>query len=163
MGPFYYVETMSVSVVQITTLLTPAVQAMGYELLGCEYLARGAASILRVYIDSPQGITLEDCEKVSRQVSALLDVENPIPNEYHLEVSSPGIDRPLFTLAQYQRYVGQAVKIRLNVPMNGQRNFSGIIQEVTEKSVLIADAENVFTLPFNHIQKGHLTSKTQEA
>ena len=97
---------------QLDELIRPAVVALGYELWACEYIPQGKYSLLRIYIDSEQGITLDDCEKVSGQISAILDVEDPIHGQYTLEVSSPGLDRPLYTAEHYQRYIGQMIKLK---------------------------------------------------
>lgn len=111
-------------------MLEPAVGAAGMELWGIEFLPQGKHSVLRLYIDSENGVTIDNCEAVSHQASAVLDVEDPISGEYHLEVSSPGMDRPLFTAAQVARYVGEEVKARLRVAVEGKRKFSGKIVAV---------------------------------
>lgn len=119
---------------KIEALISPVVVDMGYELVGVEYVASGKHSILRVFIDSETGITLDDCEAVSRQLSSIFDVEDPIATQYNLEVSSPGIERPLFNIGHYQRFLGQDVKLRLVRPVNGQRKFTGAIGSVSETS-----------------------------
>jgi ribosome maturation factor RimP len=123
---------------RVTRLLEPTVSALGYELLGVEYLAQGKHSRLRLYIDAPAGIGLEDCEVVSHQVSGVLDVDDPIRGQYSLEVSSPGLDRPLFRPAHFARFVGQKVKVRLHHPRDGQRNFHGRIALVDNEQVYIS-------------------------
>lgn len=119
----------------LVTLIEPVVTGLGYELVGIEYVPQGRHSVLRVFIDSEQGIQLEDCEQVSRQISAVMDVEDPVSGQYVLEVSSPGLDRPLFTAEQYARFIGHPVKVRLSRPMEGQRKFRGVL--------LAADAESI--------------------
>lgn len=119
---------------KIEALISPVVMDMGYELVGVEYVASGKHSILRVFIDSETGITLDDCEAVSRQLSSIFDVEDPIATQYNLEVSSPGIERPLFNIGHYQRFLGQDIKLRLVRPINGQRKFTGAIGSVSETS-----------------------------
>ena len=106
-------------------ILEAAVTTLGFELVGVDYIAQGHRSVVRVYIDSEVGVTVDDCARVSRQVSAILDVEEPIRSEYTLEVSSPGIERPLFTLAHYQRFIGRAVDIRLRFPHAGGAGSEG--------------------------------------
>ncbi len=106
---------------QLKAMLLPVVEGLGYMFWGLDYLSQGKHSTIRLYIDSEEGVKLEDCEKVSRQVSGVLDVEDPIQGEYVLEVSSPGIDRPLYTLEQFTRYVGEEVAVRLRVPFEGRR------------------------------------------
>jgi len=117
---------------KIQVLIGPVITDMGYELVGVEHIASGKHSILRVYIDSDNGIGLDDCEMVSRQVSAIFDVEDPITDQYNLEVSSPGIERPLFHIGHYQRFLGHDIKLRLVRPINGQRKFNGAIGSVSE-------------------------------
>ena len=141
---------------QLQVILAPAVTALGYEFWGLEYLTHARQAVLRVFIDSPNGITVEDCAKVSRQLSAVLDVEDPISIEYALEVSSPGMDRPLFTLEQYQRYVGQHVKIRLRAPFEGRRNFSGRLVGVEAEDVVVVVDDHEFLLPIEMIDKAEL-------
>ena len=104
---------------RLTDLLAPVVQGQSCELWGVEFFAQGKKSVLRVYIDKSDGVALEDCERVSKQVSAVLDVEDPIRTEYTLEVSSPGMDRPLFTLDQFKDSVGERAEIRLRVAFEG--------------------------------------------
>jgi ribosome maturation factor RimP len=132
---------------EIEDLIKPSIESMGYELWGCEYLAQGKHSLLRIYIDKADGIGIEDCEQVSHQVSSLLDVEDPIPGNYSLEVSSPGIPRPLFRSEQFQRYIGQSVQIRLQRPMAGKRKFAGVI---------VSADENTLVLDINHEQQDFL-------
>ena len=122
----------------IEALLSPAVTALGLELLGVEFIPGSGNAVLRLYIDEPErGVTLEDCEAVSREVSALLDVNDPIETHYTLEVSSPGLDRPLFKPAQYARFIGQAAKLTLEFPQNGRRRFQGPILAVDGDSITI--------------------------
>ena len=121
---------------QIASLLSPTVQALGLELLGAEYLPAPGSATLRLYIDVPEAelatrmVNIEDCEAVSREVSAQLDVEDPITGNYTLEVSSPGIERPLFTLAQFARHVGESAKVTLRLPQEGRRRLQGQIVRI---------------------------------
>lgn len=123
---------------EITALLAPTVAALGLELLGVEYLPAPGSAVLRLYIDRPgvdasaegQGVGIEDCESVSREVSAQLDVEDPISGNYTLEVSSPGVDRPLFAPAQFARFAGETAKVALKLPQDGRRRLQGRIVEV---------------------------------
>ena len=116
---------MSSSVTLVTELIDTTIQALGVELWGVELLQQGKYSLLRIYIEREEGVTIEDCEKVSRQISALLDVEDPIAGEYTLEVSSPGMDRPLFTIEQYSQFIGSEVELKLRRPLDGRRKFKG--------------------------------------
>src|SRR5688572_24725054 len=115
---------------EIAALLAPTVTSLGLELLGAEYLPSPGGAMLRLYIDvpaaegeEPRAVTIEDCEAVSREVSAQLDVEDPISSHYTLEVSSPGIDRPLFGAAQFARFVGESAKVALRLPQDGRRRL----------------------------------------
>lgn len=137
--------------------LTSLISAMGYEFVGCELLRQGKHSVLRVFIDTESGVTVDDCSRVSHQVSAMLDVEDPIPGQYTLEVSSPGLNRPLFELKHYQQFVGKQIKLRLRAPReDNRRNFVGVITKVEGANIhLTVDAEEV-VLPFSNIEKANL-------
>jgi len=142
---------------KLTSLVASAVEAVGLELVGVEYLAQGAHSVLRVYIDSEQGVSLDDCSKVSHQISGVLDVEDPIRGKFNLEVSSPGLDRPLFTPAHFERFTGEGVKLRLRQPLNGQRKFKGVIEAVEDGHIQIAlDDAQVLELEMDEIEKANL-------
>lgn len=138
--------------------LVTLISSMGYELVGCELLPQGRQVLFRIYIDSPGGVTVDDCSKVSYQVSAMMDVEDPIQGSYSLEVSSPGIDRPLFELEQYQRYIGKRVKIRLYSPVNQRRQFKGVLQSVQGEDIylLTDETKEAVKLPFSLIEKANL-------
>lgn len=110
---------------QLTELFTPTVEAMGFEMYGVEFVRAGKHSTLRVYIDHPEGINVDHCAEVSHQVSAILDVEDPISTEYYLEVSSPGADRRLFKAQHYVDFSGEQVVVKLNTPQQGRRKFTG--------------------------------------
>jgi ribosome maturation factor RimP len=140
----------------VQQLIEPAVVMLGYELVGIEYLPQGKHSLLRVYIDAEDGITLDDCSRVSHQLSGLLDVEDVIPGHYNLEVSSPGLDRPLFKAEHFQRFAGQAAKIRLSLPIDGRRKFSGILCGVQDNNVVIEVEGQELQLPLNIIEKANL-------
>ena len=142
---------------EIEQLIKPTLESMGYELWGCEYLAQGKHSLLRVYIDKADGIGIEDCEKTSRQVSAILDVEDPISGNYSLEVSSPGIPRPLFHSSQYQRYVGMEAQIKLFKPVNAMRKFVGTIVSVDEQTLVLSIDNKQQDFLFSNIVKANLT------
>lgn len=122
---------------RIQRLLEPTISSLGYELLGIEYLSQGKHSRLRIYLDGPDGIGVDDCTRVSHQIGGILDVEDPIKGEFALEVSSPGLDRPLFKPAHYAAYLGQQVKLRSRLPVDGQRNFKGEIRSVEQDDIYI--------------------------
>ena len=144
---------MKSSVARVKNLIEPTVNALGVQLWGVEHVSQGKFSLLRIYIDREEGVTIDDCEKVSRQVSALLDVEDPIAGEYTLEVSSPGIDRPLFTLEQFRQYVGEVVSIRTRGPIEGRRKFKGKITEVADEEVIVEVDGTTYRLPHVEIDK----------
>ena len=146
-------------------LLEPGVNALGFELVDVELAGQGRHATLRVYIDNPQGVDVEDCADVSRQLSALLDVEDPLPGGYTLEVSSPGLDRPLVTPAHYRRFAGETVKLLLARPLDGgRRKLKGRLLEATDDHVVI-EAEGVggvperFRLAYADIERARLVPK----
>lgn len=143
---------------KIEALTQPVIEDMGYELVGIEYVASGKHSILRVYIDSDQGIGLNDCESVSHQLSSILDVEDLITTQYNLEVSSPGVERPLFNIKHYQRFLGHDIKLRLLRPINGQRKFNGAIGSVSEvnNSIELMTSTGSQKLDIDLIKKANL-------
>lgn len=141
---------------QLEAIIEPIVTSLDYSLWGVEFVSRGRQSLLRVYIDSESGISLEDCEKVSRQVSAVLDVEDPITDEYTLEVSSPGLDRPLFRLEQYQAMAGAMANVRLRIPFEGRRKYRGLIKGIEDQDVVIEADGHEFLLPLDSIEKAQV-------
>lgn len=143
---------------QVEQLVEPAINTLGYELVGVEYIQGGPDPILRVYIDSENGIGIEDCERVSHQVSGILDVEEPIRSAYVLEVSSPGFDRPLFKARDFERFVGEEVKIAMKLPVQGRRNFRGILQGFSEGEILIEVDGEVYALPLTKLAKARLVA-----
>lgn len=144
---------------RLTEMLAPSVEDLGYELVGIEYVRAGKHSTLRIYIDQEEGILVDDCAAVSRQVSAIMDVEDPITNEYTLEVSSPGLERPLFTAAQYAAFVGEQVKIQLRMPIQNRRRWKGVISSVDGEiiSISVEGKEERFAL--SNIQKANIVPK----
>ncbi|WP_044409341.1 ribosome maturation factor RimP [Thiomicrospira microaerophila] len=142
---------------KIEGLVAPAVEALGMVLWGCEYIAAGKDSTLRIYIDRPQvGVTVDDCAKVSRQVSAIMDVEDPISSAYMLEVSSPGMERPLFKPAHYEDYVGKRVNIRARSPILGRRKFKGELVELHPEHIVVEVDRESYEIPFSNIDKANL-------
>ena len=137
-------------------MLEPAVNAVGMELWGIEYLSQGKHSILRVYIDSEDGVTIDNCEAASHQVSGVLDVEDPINGEYNLEVSSPGMDRPLFNFDQFAMYQGELISVRLQMAVNGMRNFTGKLLEAKDDVLTFQVDNQQLTVSINQIDKANL-------
>ena len=143
----------------VKALIEPVVTGLGYELVGVEYLAQGRHSLLRVYVDSEAGITVDDCADVSRQLSAMLDVEDPLPGTYSLEVSSPGLDRPLFEAADFDRFAGSQVRIRLASPLDGQRKFKGVLKGIQDNNVLLMEDGREVSVPLDRIAKANLVAE----
>lgn len=143
----------------IEELIAPAISALGCELWGIEFMSQGRHSRLRVYIDSPDGVGIEDCERVSRAVSDLLDVEDVIPQAYTLEVSSPGMDRILFRAAQYARHVGETVDVRLHFPYEGSKRVVGVLAGIEDDEVLVQVGEDEYVLPLENIQRARLVPR----
>jgi len=141
---------------KINELIRPTVEALDLDLWGIELLQQGKLATLRIYIESDAGITIDDCEKVSRQVSALLDVEDPIAGEYTLEVSSPGLDRPLFSVSQFTAFAGEVVSIKLRSPLDGRRKFKGSITAIDGDQICIEVDGEEFTLDHGDIEKANV-------
>jgi len=137
-------------------LFETEVTALGYELLGIEVNQSTHGSILRVYIDKESGIMVEDCVAVSRQLTGLLEVEDPIKGHYDLEVSSPGMDRPLFTPEQFKKVIGKTIKLRLYERYNDRKRFSGILKAVDDEEVVINCDNEEYKVPFRLIDRARL-------
>lgn len=144
----------------LEAIIEPAVLAVGYEFVGMEYFKRREGTLLRIYIDSEHGVPLDACAQVSRQISAVLDVEDPIMGAYLLEVSSPGLERRLFKLAHFQRFIGKKAKVRLKVPgQENRRNYSGVIESVVGNAIHLVEGEQSVTIDFGDIDKAHLVAE----
>jgi ribosome maturation factor RimP len=137
-------------------MLRPAVEETGKELLGVEYISAGNHSVLRLFIDHENGIDVDDCAEVSRQVGAILDVEDPISSEYSLEVSSPGLDRPLFEKAQFAAVVDETVEVKISMPLNGRRKFKGKLVAIENDSLIVMVDNEEYELVISNIDKAHL-------
>ncbi len=140
-------------------LLKPVVEALNCELWGLELQSGGKRKLLRIYIDSEDGIGVEDCERVSRQSSSILDVEDAINGEYVLEVSSPGMDRPLYELAQYEKYKGEDISLRLRFPYDGRRNFKGRLVGIDGDEIVLVVADTEYLFPIEGIDKANVVPR----
>jgi ribosome maturation factor RimP len=141
----------------LTTMFSPVVSSLGLECLGVEYSPSRGNSLVRVFIDAPgRHVTVEDCEAVSRELGAMLDVNDPIQGHYDLEVSSPGFDRPLFTPEQFARFAGQAAKVQTNLPIGGRRRFQGAILRVEGDSVVLKQDGSEVAIRRDNIHKANL-------
>ena len=141
---------------RLTELLDAPVVALGYELWGIEFIRAGKHSTLRVYIDHANGISVDDCAEASHQVSALLDVEDPITTEYYLEVSSPGMDRPLLKPEHFARYIGQVATVTLRMAVNNRRKYKGTIKQVEREMITLTIDGKDEILAFANIQQANL-------
>lgn len=141
---------------ELVKLLEPVVERLGYELTDLEVRIGGRDGALRLFIDKPEGIGLHDCEDVSRLVSATLDVEDPIPGHYVLEVSSPGLDRRLTKVQHFQRFTGELVRVKLRFPIDGRRNYRGSLKAATEESIEVEVDGESYRLPMATIESARL-------
>jgi len=141
------------SVETLTQLLEPVVNGLGYELVGLEYHPNRKRGLLRIYIDHSAGIGVDDCARVSHQVSGVLDVEEPVSDEYNLEVSSPGLDRPIFKTADYDRFIGEQIRVRLDGTLDGRRKFRGRLLGLEGDAVVIEDADGPVRVPLDRVYK----------
>jgi len=144
------------NVAKLTALLQPLVEDLGYEFVGIEFSSNPKNPVLVLYIDKSDGVAIEDCELTSREVAALLDVEDPITGHYVLEVSSPGLDRPLFSPGQFAQFAGETVQLSLFAPLDGRRKFKGRILGVRGDLVSIEQDGNEVTLEHGNIAKARL-------
>lgn len=142
--------------VDIQHLIVPAIEALGFELVSCQFVYEAGRRTLQVFIDAPQGVNVEACSQVSRQINAILDAESTISGAYDLEVSSPGLDRPLITLAHYQRFIGSLIKLKLRQPMEGRRNFTGQLTSVTEQEITLTVKDSAIVIALDQIEKANL-------
>lgn len=141
---------------ELARLLEPTVEGLGYELADLELRIGGKDGVVRLFIDRPEGVGLGDCEVVSRQVSALLDVEDPVPGHYVLEVSSPGLDRKLTKPAHYQRFVGEDVRVQMRFPVEGRRRFRGKLLSADEETIEVEVDGMTHSLPMATIDSARL-------
>lgn len=141
---------------RLLQVLEPVVEDLGFELWHLELEGAGGNRLLRLYIDAPEGVQLEDCERVSHEVSATLDVADPLPGAYRLEVSSPGLDRPLVKPEHFRRFLGERAKVTLYAPIEGRRRFIGVLHGLDDEAVRLECDGEVVTLPYATIAKARL-------
>ncbi|MCP4475909.1 MAG: ribosome maturation factor RimP [Gammaproteobacteria bacterium] len=146
----------------INVLVAPVVRSLGYDYVGCEYMPHGPRALIRIYIDSQSeadngsGITVDDCSRVSRQLTGLLNVESPVSSDYALEVSSPGVERKLFFLADFERFAGRQVALRLTVPIKQKRRLTGELMGTEGESVVLQIDGERSTVPLTAIARAQL-------
>ena len=141
---------------QLNNLVHSVVTGLGFQVWGYEYRPHSESALLRIFIENEGGVSIDNCTQVSRQIGAALDVDDIIPVAYILEVSSPGIDRVLFTPEQYKNYIGEAVKVRTRSRIEGRRNFKGSIESVGENEVNVTVDNDTFVIPFNVVDRARL-------
>lgn len=142
--------------VHLQNLIEPIIEGLGYECVGIEYHPHPKHGLLRIYIDSPNGILVDDCSKVSHQISGALDVEDPIQDNYQLEVSSPGADRPFFHAHQFERFVGSTVLVNLYQAFSGRKKITGIVEKVNDNVITLRETDQIFEVPFEAMSKARL-------
>jgi ribosome maturation factor RimP len=148
----------------LTEIIKPIVEGLGYECVGIEYHPHPRHGLLRVYIDNADGILVDDCSKVSHQISGVLDVEDPIPGNYNLEISSPGADRLLFNADQFEQFIGSTVLVHLYQATEGRKKITGVIEKVVDNVITLREADKVYQVSFDAMSKAHLVpdySKTK--
>ncbi len=155
----FFLEFMQRASAQVVSVIEPVVTGLGYELVGAEFGQAENGVTLRVYIDKPEGILMEDCAVVNRQLNAVLDVEDTIKSAYLLEVSSPGVDRPLFTEAHFAAQKGEQVRIRMGEAVSGRRNFKGKLIHV-EGGIAIVEVDGIdYEIPVRDVEQAHVKGR----
>jgi ribosome maturation factor RimP len=147
---------------ELRDLLEPAIERLGYELSDLEAKLGGGSGVIRVFIDQPEGVDLDDCEKVSLAVSALLDVEDPLPGHYNLEVSSPGLDRKLTKCEHFQRFSGETVKVKMRFPIGGRKRFRGTLVSSNDENIVVEVDGESYSLPIATIDTARLVPSSPE-
>lgn len=150
------------SVGNIRDVVEPIIRRLGFELWDCQLHQSGSHTLLRIYIDRAEGVTLDDCTAVSREIGAILDVEDAIKNRYTLEISSPGLQRNLITLQHFQCYVGSPVKIKLRVARDGKKHFVGQIEKVADHHIFLKTEEGVMNIALNDIQRANVQGENND-
>ncbi len=142
--------------IHLVELIEPIIQGLGYECVGIEYNPHPKHGLLRIYIDSEAGVLVADCSKVSHQISGVLDVEDPIQGNYQLEVSSPGMDRPLFKIEQFEQFIGKVANVSLFRAIDNRRKITGLIAAVDNDIVRLQEGDNIYEIPFQAMSKARL-------
>ena len=159
-GPLFFLEFSVTGTSDIAKkleeLCEPAIFTLGLELVQLQYRREAEGWVVRLLVDRPGGVTVEECGELSRQVSSVLDVEDPIPHQYRLEVSSPGLDRPLCKREHFARFIGTAINLHTREPVNGRRNFRGVLRGLQDDWVLIEVDKTVYELPFAAVEKANV-------
>jgi len=141
---------------EVSRLIGPVLDDMGYELVDVEYITHYGRWVLRLYVDKEGGITLDDCAQASREVGDLIDVKDIIDHEYVLEVSSPGLNRPLKKEKDFLRALGKKIRVRMSSPVEGRRNFTGTLMRFQEGTLGLEMEDRLVTLPWQEVEKASL-------
>jgi len=141
---------------RIQSLIEPVVSGLDCELWGLEYIAQGKFSVLKIYIDAQDGVDVDDCARISRQVSSVLDVEEAVAGRYTLEVSSPGLDRRLFTIEQFDAYKGAKIKLNLRSAYEGKRKYTGLLCGVEDGEVVLRVGDEEYLFPFDEVVRANV-------
>ena len=140
----------------VGNIIEPVIDELGYELLDVEYVVERGRWTLRIYIDKEGGVSVNDCAIVSKEVSPILDVEDPIDNSYVLEVSSPGLNRPLTKEKHFVWAIGKKIKVKTEMPIQGRRNFTGLLQDFKDGTLFLDVEGEMFSLSYDNIEKANL-------
>ncbi|MCP4682668.1 MAG: ribosome maturation factor RimP [Desulfobacterales bacterium] len=146
----------SVDIGTLTRLIMPVLDEIGFELVDIEYLSGRGRWILRIYVDKTGGITLDDCARVSREIGDLIDIKDIINHKYVLEVSSPGLDRPLRKEADFFKAIGKKVKVKMLMPIKGRRNFTGYLKDFQQKTLYLEVENKIVELPHRDVKKAKI-------
>jgi len=141
---------------QIISLAEPILDEMGFELVDAEYLSEHGRWVLRLYIDKTDGITVDDCARVSREVEGIIDIKDIINNEYVLEVSSPGLNRPLKKEKDFIRVIGKKIRVRMRNPVDGRKNYSGRLKKYKDRDIYLEVDGELMALSRQDIEKANL-------
>ncbi len=161
MGPlFYFVVNRKYVATRAEQLVGPALEAEGLELVHVDFQPKGAGSLLRIYIDKPGGVNLGDCQKASRYIGVLLDVEDFIPHQYVLEVSSPGLERPLFKESDYRRFRGCEIHLQVTDKIEDRRKFTGSILDLSNGVLKLECEDRTFEIPLVKVRKARLVYRS---
>lgn len=147
---------MSAIINKLEQLLKPSVEALGFDIWAIDLVNVGQRKVLRVFVDGKDGVNSDDCGRISRQIAAVMDVEDPIKSAYVLEVSSPGLDRCLRTLAHYQRYLGHEIKIKLTTAVDHKRTFKGALESIDDDNLVLLTPDGTLTFARNTVEKANV-------
>lgn len=147
----------------LSDIIRPVVDSMGYTYWGLQFNRQRRRAVLRVYIDHPDGITLDDCSSVSNRLSGVLDVEDAVRQSYILEVSSPGIERPLLNNQHYELYIGAKIKVKSYLPLNNRKNFIGRLEAADEHSITLKIEQELIDIPYSTIKQSQLLCENRDS